>query len=266
MVFLRKGHSIDSHIDSISLDLRRECESFAATPYGYRAQCPEPVFHDHVRHDPGVMFVEHDVYMTQKPDSENDNTSPEQRLEKRDLGRKHDLPGDPLGRTQSLPDPPLRSMTGKDSHEKPDGTITPQESRKDSPEKTGTKESSKRRKFGKDRFRTQKYAPWHLVALSEKPRTEKRLPVSYGDYKYSNAGEGIDAYIVDTGIDITHKEFEGRASHFSSMIDREVKQETGKLQTRYCQKDSPNRMIQDVYGHVRLAFSCMKIDRELKFS
>ncbi|KAI9159439.1 hypothetical protein H9P43_008779 [Blastocladiella emersonii ATCC 22665] len=48
---------------------------------------------------------------------------------------------------------------------------------------------------------------WGLSRISSRP-----LDVS-GDHWYlSNAGEGVDVYVIDTGVMVEHKEFEGRAS------------------------------------------------------
>ncbi|TFL02886.1 peptidase S8/S53 domain-containing protein [Pterulicium gracile] len=53
-------------------------------------------------------------------------------------------------------------------------------------------------------------APWGLARVSH------RKKLSFGTfrkYEYdSNGGEGVDVYVVDTGINIDHEEFEGRAS------------------------------------------------------
>lgn len=58
-------------------------------------------------------------------------------------------------------------------------------------------------------FDTQKGAPWGLARISH------RKPLSLGnfnEYLYDNdAGEGVTAYVIDTGIQVTHEEFEGRA-------------------------------------------------------
>jgi subtilisin family serine protease len=43
-----------------------------------------------------------------------------------------------------------------------------------------------------------------------------------GDSKYAypdNAGEGVTAYVIDTGVRVTHQDFEGRASHGYDAID-----------------------------------------------
>ncbi|MFF1273116.1 S8 family peptidase [Streptomyces marokkonensis] len=45
-----------------------------------------------------------------------------------------------------------------------------------------------------------------------------------GDSKYTypdNAGEGVTAYVIDTGVRITHKDFEGRASHGYDAVDND---------------------------------------------
>jgi cerevisin len=56
---------------------------------------------------------------------------------------------------------------------------------------------------------TQKGATWGLSRISHRPR------LTFGTftrYLYDDvAGEGVDVYVVDTGININHVEFEGRA-------------------------------------------------------
>lgn len=58
-------------------------------------------------------------------------------------------------------------------------------------------------------FDTQKSAPWGLARISH------RDPLSLGNfnqYRYDNeAGEGVTAYVIDTGVYIDHLQFEGRA-------------------------------------------------------
>jgi cerevisin len=55
----------------------------------------------------------------------------------------------------------------------------------------------------------QRNAPWGLARIAHRP------PLSFGTFnKYSYdsvAGEGVTVYIVDTGININHTDFEGRA-------------------------------------------------------
>jgi hypothetical protein len=62
--------------------------------------------------------------------------------------------------------------------------------------------------------------PWHLSRV-----TQKKLPLA-GKFPYAesgschrNNGTVINTYIVDTGIDITHPEFEGRASWSANFAD-----------------------------------------------
>ena len=56
----------------------------------------------------------------------------------------------------------------------------------------------------------EKNAPWGLARISH------RDSLSFGTfnkYLYSeDAGEGVDAYVIDTGTNIDHVDFEGRAS------------------------------------------------------
>lgn len=46
---------------------------------------------------------------------------------------------------------------------------------------------------------------WHLDRIDR-----RYLPLS-GEYLYENDGEGVDVYVLDTGIRTTHEQFEGRA-------------------------------------------------------
>lgn len=59
-------------------------------------------------------------------------------------------------------------------------------------------------------FDTQNNAPWGLARISHR---ESLNLGSFNKYLYDdNAGEGVDAYVIDTGININHNEFEKRAS------------------------------------------------------
>ncbi|WPP28054.1 S8 family peptidase [Streptomyces sp. CL7] len=51
-----------------------------------------------------------------------------------------------------------------------------------------------------------------------------------GDSKYTypdQAGEGVTAYVIDTGVRITHKDFEGRASHGYDAVDNDDSADDG---------------------------------------
>ncbi|MGW7195874.1 S8 family peptidase [Streptomyces chryseus] len=51
-----------------------------------------------------------------------------------------------------------------------------------------------------------------------------------GDSKYSypdSAGEGVTAYVIDTGVRISHKDFEGRASHGFDAVDNDDSADDG---------------------------------------
>ncbi|KAF8132084.1 peptidase S8/S53 domain-containing protein [Boletus edulis] len=59
-------------------------------------------------------------------------------------------------------------------------------------------------------FNTQKGAPWGLARVSHRG---KLTFSTFTSYIYDSiAGEGVDVYIIDTGINVDHVEFEGRAS------------------------------------------------------
>jgi subtilisin family serine protease len=60
---------------------------------------------------------------------------------------------------------------------------------------------------------TQPNAPWHL------DRIDQRTPPLDGNYNYTSTGRGIPVYVIDTGIRITHVEFEGRASYGYDAVD-----------------------------------------------
>jgi cerevisin len=56
----------------------------------------------------------------------------------------------------------------------------------------------------------EKNAPWGLARISHRDSLGFG---TFNKYLYSeNAGEGVDAYVIDTGTNIEHVDFEGRAS------------------------------------------------------
>lgn len=66
----------------------------------------------------------------------------------------------------------------------------------------------------------EKGAPWGLARISHR----KRLGLStFNKYLYQrDAGDGVTAYIIDTGINIKHVEFEGRARWGKTMPQNDV--------------------------------------------
>ncbi len=66
----------------------------------------------------------------------------------------------------------------------------------------------------------EKGAPWGLARISHR----KRLGLStFNKYVYQgDGGEGVTAYIIDTGININHVEFEGRARWGKTMPQNDV--------------------------------------------
>lgn len=64
--------------------------------------------------------------------------------------------------------------------------------------------------------------PWHLDRI-----TKVELPLN-GSYPYSDKGSchqndnlDIHTYVIDTGIDVKHEEFEGRATWLANFVDQE---------------------------------------------
>jgi subtilisin family serine protease len=60
---------------------------------------------------------------------------------------------------------------------------------------------------------TQAKAPWGLDRIDQ-----ENIPLD-GRFTYSSSGAGVHIYIVDGGVRITHREFEGRATADFSAID-----------------------------------------------
>jgi cerevisin len=63
-------------------------------------------------------------------------------------------------------------------------------------------------------IKTQTDAPWSLDRLSHKDRLNATADANSLGYEYKfddKAGTGVDIYIIDTGVRVTHDEFEGRA-------------------------------------------------------
>ncbi|RDB25302.1 Subtilisin-like serine protease pepC [Hypsizygus marmoreus] len=66
----------------------------------------------------------------------------------------------------------------------------------------------------------QKSAPWGLARISHRPRLTF---ATFTRYEYNpSGGDGVDVYVVDTGINVDHVEFEGRASWGKTIPQNDV--------------------------------------------
>ncbi|KAF2703729.1 subtilase-type proteinase psp3 precursor [Pleomassaria siparia CBS 279.74] len=83
----------------------------------------------------------------------------------------------------------------------------------------------------KDDYETEKNAPWGLARISH------RDALSFGTYnKYlysADGGEGVDVYVIDTGTNVKHVDFEGRA-HWGKTIPQGDADEDGNGHGTHC--------------------------------
>ncbi|TEB37713.1 serine protease [Coprinellus micaceus] len=82
---------------------------------------------------------------------------------------------------------------------------------------------------------TQRDAPWGLARLSSKSRLAGNADAL--DYAYhfdSKAGEGIDIYIIDTGIRTSHQDFGGRAEWSYPNSESSAQQADGNGHGTHC--------------------------------
>ncbi|KAJ7610494.1 peptidase S8/S53 domain-containing protein [Roridomyces roridus] len=78
---------------------------------------------------------------------------------------------------------------------------------------------------------TQKFAPWGLARISHRP---KLTLGTFTKYLFEETGgEGVDVYVIDTGISIDHVEFEGRA-YWGKTIPLDEVDEDGNGHGSHC--------------------------------
>ncbi|UFR07584.1 S8 family peptidase [Streptomyces sp. Go40/10] len=75
---------------------------------------------------------------------------------------------------------------------------------------------------------------FHIDATQDKPpswgldRIDQKDTAADGKYTYPDkAGEGVTAYVIDTGVRISHKDFGGRASYGFDAVDNDGKADDG---------------------------------------
>jgi cerevisin len=85
--------------------------------------------------------------------------------------------------------------------------------------------------MGSDDYETEKNAPWGLARISH------RDSLSFGSFnKYlyaADGGEGVDVYVIDTGTNVKHVDFEGRA-HWGKTIPNGDADEDGNGHGTHC--------------------------------
>jgi len=64
-----------------------------------------------------------------------------------------------------------------------------------------------------DKYVTRHETTWGLQRITSKTKLQNQDPyaLTYDYTHYEKAGEGVDVYVIDTGVRTTHQEFEGRA-------------------------------------------------------
>ncbi|KAI0295345.1 hypothetical protein B0F90DRAFT_1820618 [Multifurca ochricompacta] len=87
----------------------------------------------------------------------------------------------------------------------------------------------------------QEPAPWGLARISHRPK------LTHGTFtKYEHqpsGGEGVDVYVIDTGINIHHKDFEGRriVREIGSRDSGAPKEVFSGLDVWDCSQDNPEK-------------------------
>ncbi|CAE6475255.1 unnamed protein product [Rhizoctonia solani] len=93
---------------------------------------------------------------------------------------------------------------------------------------------------------TQRGAPWGLARISHR----NKLGFStFNQYIYNpEGGEGVDVYVIDTGINVKHKEFNGRA-HWGHTVPQNDVDEDGNGHGTHC----AGTIASDKYGVAKKA-------------
>jgi cerevisin len=121
------------------------------------------------------------------------------------FGSNH-LPGFPRGYAITLNGDQLQQIRANSQvqHVEPDQMM---HTTKDLYKSSNNKSAGKKRENDAE---VQDHAPWGLARISHIDRPEG--PEFKTDYVYpENAGENVTVYVIDTGVNIAHVEFEGRA-------------------------------------------------------
>ena len=224
MIKLRDGHSISAHFSVMGIDLSRESSDFRPMDLlsMYRGCFNDTLVHDYIRKDPGVEFVEKEVMLHAEPQPQSTML----------LGEEVEEEG--------YEDDPLLSHNA---------TTLFRRAKSSKPASKGAMTAH------------EKDAPWNFHFLSmDAPTTRKpaRLPLGRGTYYWwENADEDVDSYVLDSGINVNHKGFKGRAKHFpAGMLIQQSLTSNPRPVSAYC-RDVPglndqtgvDMVVDDLTGH-----------------
>jgi cerevisin len=85
--------------------------------------------------------------------------------------------------------------------------------------------------MGSDDYETEKNAPWGLARISHR---DSLTFGSWNKYLYAaDGGEGVDVYVIDTGTNVKHVDFDGRA-HWGKTIPNGDADEDGNGHGTHC--------------------------------
>ncbi|XP_014555588.1 hypothetical protein COCVIDRAFT_38630 [Bipolaris victoriae FI3] len=77
-----------------------------------------------------------------------------------------------------------------------------------------------------DEHMIQRNVSWGLVRISQRNALESE---TWNNHLYAaDGGEGVDIYIIDTGTNIEHVDFEGRATRLKRILENEPEEDSGK--------------------------------------
>ena len=240
IVRLHQNHTLDQHLDTIGIDLPSLCEKrefrYLSLIHGYIGCWNESVIHDQIRKDPGVYLVEHNSWHHIAPPNANSSDTIGSAESQSALSDEIDIDGNGslLSRAVSFIKRSPKSLFWNNNKTPP----------KKAPVKTPSVHF-------RDEIHEQKKAPWNLEIISRPRATIREKPKNLEEriYKYyKNADVGVDAYVVDTGIEMYHEEFTEPEFGMTRVRDYEPGI-TKDYKTKYCPHNHRDNSLSDHEGH-----------------